>query len=246
MHWPMGWLNSLSWQRLLVLCLLVSFAAPPALARRGGVVPIGVRIVGYVGTVPEGIRPQATWRLRDRKGELELRIIELRIRAGAVLPGDIDSALSPYGYRLLLTGDRESLDRLRAVEAGQQVVIDGYLRLQATGQYLMVSRVETAQHGHGQDQVTVSAAGIDIAQDVVSDVPDEVGDGVQLGLVHIRSRLRIRSAMIEGRLFLLGSADAARGLATSQRLPLHKTGTGPGAIGFLRLLIGGGRRVAVQ
>ena len=74
--------------------------------------------------------------------------------------------------------------------------------------------VETAQHRHGQDHVAVLAADIDVAQHVVRDVPDEVGNGVQLGLVHIRSRLRMRSAMIDGRLLVLGSVHAVGGLAS--------------------------------
>ncbi len=43
--------------------------------------------------------------------------------------------------------------------------------------------VEPSQHGERQDHVAVLAAHIDIAQAVVSDVPDEVGNPLDLALV---------------------------------------------------------------
>ena len=42
-------------------------------------------------------------------------------------------------------------------------------------------RVEAAQHGHGQDDVAVLAADVDVAEHVVRDAPDVVGDPVEVG-----------------------------------------------------------------
>ncbi len=49
--------------------------------------------------------------------------------------------------------------------------------------------VETAQHGHGQDDVAILAAHVQVAQDIVGDAPDEVGDPVELSLFHITPRV---------------------------------------------------------
>jgi hypothetical protein len=129
-------------RRLLTVCLLVLLVAGPALARRGAMVPISVRIIGYVGVAPAGVRPQATWLLRDGHREYKLQVDQLNVRASGPSALDIDAALSPYDYRLQLAGDREALDRFRALQAGQRVVIDGLLRLQAAARYLMLSRIE--------------------------------------------------------------------------------------------------------
>jgi hypothetical protein len=45
-------------------------------------------------------------------------------------------------------------------------------------------RVEPAQHRHRQDDVAVLAAHVEIAEHVVRDSPDEVGDPVKLGWFH--------------------------------------------------------------
>jgi hypothetical protein len=46
-------------------------------------------------------------------------------------------------------------------------------------------RIQTAQHDEGQDHVAVLAAHIDVTQPVVGDVPDEVGDPLELRLIHV-------------------------------------------------------------
>ena len=44
--------------------------------------------------------------------------------------------------------------------------------------------VEAAQNGHRQNDVAVSAADVNVTQDIVRDVPDEVGEAVELGGIH--------------------------------------------------------------
>ena len=44
--------------------------------------------------------------------------------------------------------------------------------------------VEAAENGHRQDDVAVFAAHEDVAEGVIGDAPDEVGDPVELSLVH--------------------------------------------------------------
>ena len=50
-------------------------------------------------------------------------------------------------------------------------------------------RVEAAQHGHRQDDVAVLAAHVEVAQHVVGDAPDEVGDPVELALFHVTQQV---------------------------------------------------------
>ena len=47
-------------------------------------------------------------------------------------------------------------------------------------------RVEAAEHGHGEDDVAVLAADVDVAEDIVRDAPDVVGDPVEVGGGHVR------------------------------------------------------------
>ena len=45
-------------------------------------------------------------------------------------------------------------------------------------------RVEAPQDGHGEDDVAVLAADVDVAEDIVRDAPDVVGDPVEVGGGH--------------------------------------------------------------
>src|SRR5918999_1677006 len=52
--------------------------------------------------------------------------------------------------------------------------------------------VETTDDGHRQNNVTVLATNIDIAQDVIGDAPDKIGDPIELCTIHwITLRVRI-------------------------------------------------------
>lgn len=44
-------------------------------------------------------------------------------------------------------------------------------------------RIEAAQHGEGQDDIAVLATDIHVAQPIIGNVPDEVGDPLELALV---------------------------------------------------------------
>ena len=72
--------------------------------------------------------------------------------------------------------------------------------------------VEPAQDGHRQDHVAVLAADVEVAQHVVGDAPDEVGDPVQLALFHVNLGMAVllrRSA--GGTLPLTGAIGGAVG-----------------------------------
>ncbi len=68
------------------------------------------------------------------------------------------------------------IGHLLAVERGFHVH-DGLFRRLQHG-------IEAAQNGHRQDDIAIFSPHIHVAQDIVSDVPDEIGEPVELSLVH--------------------------------------------------------------
>jgi len=87
------------------------------------------------------------------------------------LRGVVEGLAGCLAQRLILVGDT---DRIQA-ELHVQHRLFGRLQ----------HRVQAAQHGHGQNDVTILAAHIEVAQYVVGDAPDEVGDPVELGGFHL-------------------------------------------------------------
>ena len=71
----------------------------------------------------------------------------------------------------------------RAVLLGHFVGVQELLALEHRVFRRFEHGIEPPQHGEGQDDVTVFAAHVNVAQAVVSDVPDEVGNPLDLALV---------------------------------------------------------------
>jgi hypothetical protein len=96
-----------------------------------------------------------------------------------------------------LSADRKTPGRGSGRVAGggaESVVLIGHTFLIEGGFHLqhgLLGRlehcVEAAQDGHRQDDIAVSAADVNVAEDVVGDVPDEVGEAVELGSLHVVS-----------------------------------------------------------
>ena len=77
-------------------------------------------------------------------------------------------------------------------------------------------RIEAAQHRHRQDDVTVLAAHVEVAQHVVGDAPDVVGDPVQVAVVQHRGLLP--SPVVEFSAPLYGY-DAVKMVHPARRAP---------------------------
>ncbi len=129
-------------KRILTAFLLSLLLVAPAAARRRMVVPFPVRIVAYVGSSPEGIRPDFTWRVSYRGQEYQLLILQLRVLNGRATALSINAAVQPYQSRFLLAGEKHAIEQFIAVPPRQQVVLGGNLRLDAGARYLMLDRVE--------------------------------------------------------------------------------------------------------
>ena len=105
---------------------------------------------------------------------------------------------------------RDLAQRRRLI--GDPCRIELFLHLKDRGLGLLQHRVEAAYDRHRQNHVTIFAAHIDIPQAVVGDVPDEIGDGAELQMIHY-------SAAFPD--FTQASSSA---LSKSQRLPTRWAG----------------------
>ena len=108
-------------------------------------------------------------------------------------------------FQLLLTGagfevaqgERRSVMEGLASGLAQGLILVGDLglvELGLHGQHRLLARlqhcIEPAQHGHRQDDVAVFAAYVEIAQYVVRDTPDEIGNPVERYALHIGPSLK--------------------------------------------------------
>jgi hypothetical protein len=44
--------------------------------------------------------------------------------------------------------------------------------------------IQAPENDHWQDKIAISAANIEIAQDIIGDAPDEVGNPIEVGWFH--------------------------------------------------------------
>ena len=169
---------------------------------------------------------------RDLVAELEVLEDVLDVRREAVEVG------LEVGLELLLAGAGPEVAQreLRGVVEGlagrlpQGLVLVDDARLVERGLHVehgllgrLEHRVEAAQDGHRQDDVAVLAADVEVAQDVVGDAPDEVGDPVELNRFHLPVSFGTQSGRHQPRL--------ARPLARSRKTSYHParsfSGTAP-------------------
>jgi hypothetical protein len=125
-----------------VLATLLLVCCQVGRAQGRHVAPILVRIEGFVGAKPEGLRPRVNWRVSSGRNTYELHVTRLQVMSGNVADFNIITHLRPYRTAFSLAGDRQALEAFGATPAGQQIAITGYLRIDRAARILMVSRVE--------------------------------------------------------------------------------------------------------
>ncbi len=126
---------------LLACALLVTAGVAEARMRRP--TPIHVRMVAYIGEKVEGTRPDFTWLVTYRGKRYDLYILNLVVLGGRATPLDIDAAVAPYEVKFQIAGDKTALAHFVAPPPRQQVLIMGYVRLDAA-RFLMLDTVESA------------------------------------------------------------------------------------------------------
>lgn len=122
--------------------LLVVVIAGSAEARRRPARPIHVRIVAYIGEAVEGTRPDFTWLVTYRGKRYQLYVLNLTVLGGGVTSLDIDATVAPYEVKFQITGDKTALKNFVAAPPRQQVLMMGYVRLDAAGRFLMLDTVQ--------------------------------------------------------------------------------------------------------
>ena len=123
------------------LLLLVTAGATEARVRR--VVPVHVRMVAYIGETVEGTRPDFTWLVTHQGKRYQLYVLNLVVLGGGLTPLDIDAAVAPYTVKFRIAGDKTAIEHFIAAPPRQQVLITGYVRLDAAARFLMLDTVET-------------------------------------------------------------------------------------------------------
>ena len=63
-------------------------------------------------------------------------------------------------------------------------VVEGRLHVEDGLLSVLQHGIQAAQDGHGEDDVSVLAPDVEVAQDVVGDAPDVVGDPIESALFH--------------------------------------------------------------
>jgi len=128
---------------LLLTCLLFLSAQGVEARRLRPAAPVPVRLVVFVGEKLEGIRPDFDWEVQYRGKRYRLYVLNLTVLNGSVTPLGIDAAVAPYRVKFMLAGDPAALQRFTTTPPRQQIVITGYMRLDASGRYLMLSSVDS-------------------------------------------------------------------------------------------------------
>lgn len=126
--------------RLVWLALLLLLGAGSASARV--IVPIGVRISGYVGEKPAGINTPFEWVVARKRTQIRLYVQKLTVKTGQVSASDIDNAVNPYTVNFQLAGEKTALATLVSAPSGSRVVVDAYLEIGGGARMMMVNGVE--------------------------------------------------------------------------------------------------------
>ena len=132
-------MKTVAWACLL---LLVTVEVAEARVRRAR--PIQVRMVAYIGEKLEGTRPDFTWVTSYRGKRYTLYVLKLDVLTGSVTPLDIDAAVRMYQVNFQIAGDKTALAHFVAAPPRQQVLLTGFLRLDATARYFMLDKVDAA------------------------------------------------------------------------------------------------------
>jgi hypothetical protein len=127
-------------RRLALACFVLGLIAQPVEARRRPA-PISVRMVASVGELIEGIRPEYTWIVQHHGKRYTLHVLKLTVLRGNVLPSSIDAAVRPYKVQFQLAGQEAAVQRFIATPPHQQIVLSGFIRLDAA-RYLMLDTVQ--------------------------------------------------------------------------------------------------------
>jgi hypothetical protein len=127
---------------LMVAIAIVGSTASLAVAgpRRGIHSPVQVKLETFLGPIPDGARPEATWRIKVGSGSYDLQVMKLIVLTGNTSPMRIFEAVRPTQGQFKVVGKDADLEAIKSAKPGEPRTIIAHLRLDAWT--LMVSQVE--------------------------------------------------------------------------------------------------------
>jgi hypothetical protein len=105
--------------------------------------PLQVRIEGYVGDAPSGVKPDYTWTV-DRGGKVyKLQVVKHESLSTTVSTMDIDEAVKPYQPNFRLAGDDKAVQAFTSAKAGERIRLMGDMRVAPSDRMIELDTVET-------------------------------------------------------------------------------------------------------
>jgi hypothetical protein len=138
--------------RVATALALLSLATAALAAPRRARAPVSVRIEGYVGAKPSGVRLLASWKVNRGRDVYQLHVTKLQVLSGDTAYFNIISRLEPYPVAFALAGDSAALATFATTPPDHKIAIKGYLRLDVGTRILMVSTVEAMKKKDGEEK----------------------------------------------------------------------------------------------
>jgi len=125
------------------LAVLAVVAAPGRLSAQVRVDQLYVlRIEGYVGAKPDGLRPLVSWVVSRQQTKYDLHVTKLQVLSGNTAYFNIITFLRPYTPAFRLAGDSQALAAFADVPRDQPIAMIGSMRFSRSISVFMLSTVE--------------------------------------------------------------------------------------------------------
>ena len=111
-------------------------------SQRRGVASIPLELDAYLGTAPEGVRPDYTWVVAHRDQRYTLLLTRLLVRNARTSAMGLDAAVKPYAVAFTLAGTREAIQALTTATPGRLLTLRGQARITGGARYLMLDSVK--------------------------------------------------------------------------------------------------------
>jgi hypothetical protein len=108
-----------------LLCLLVT--APAFAQPNGG--PFTVRILGYVGDPPAGVKPSYTWTMGYNDKIYKLQVVKHESLSATVSTMDINESVLPYQPNFQLAGADEAIAAFTGAKPGVSLEVLAEMRI---------------------------------------------------------------------------------------------------------------------
>ena len=117
----------------VIATLLVMVGGAAADARRGprlrgASIPTLLRLEGYVGAAPAGVKPDANLLLHYRGTDYAFALTQMVVITGSRSASEVLQEIMPYHVSFILRGSPPAIATLTSAPTGQKVIVVGYHR----------------------------------------------------------------------------------------------------------------------